>query len=120
MAVEDFLKGGKSKGFALGVGVALLAPVAVGVLATVGRPLLKSALKTGLLMYEKGMEKAAELGETLDDMVAEVRAEVDEELMAGAVGAETATAAQDESGAGQTGESAVQSDPGAGERRQSA
>lgn len=65
------------KGAALGIGVALLVPVAMVALAPVLKPLARSALKTGMLAYEKGREAVEELGETLDD----VRAEVEEELM---------------------------------------
>lgn len=84
MALEDLVNEEKAKALAIGVGAALLAPLAIGVLATGGRPLLKSALKTGLILYEKGLEHAETLVETLDDLIAETRAEVDEELMAAA------------------------------------
>lgn len=64
------------KGAALGVGVALLVPVAIVALAPVLRPLARTALKTGIMAYEKGRETLEELGETIDD----VRAEVEEKL----------------------------------------
>lgn len=75
----------KTKGFALGVGAAILIPIVYEVVVTLGRPAAKKAIKTGLMMAEKGMEKMAEAGETFEDLVAEARAEVDEEMMAGAV-----------------------------------
>lgn len=73
------INGNTAKGIAIGVGVALLAPVALAGLAGVGRPAARAAIKAGLLMYEKGLETAAELGEILEDLVAEAEAEIDAE-----------------------------------------
>ncbi len=73
MRNEDLLKGA-----ALGVGVALLVPVALIALAPVVKPLARSALKTGLLAYEKGRESLEELGETFEDVMAEVEEELTE------------------------------------------
>lgn len=64
------------KGAAIGVGLALLVPVAVAALAPVLKPLARSALRTGVMAYEKGRETLEELGETLED----VKAEVEDEL----------------------------------------
>jgi hypothetical protein len=66
------------KGFAWGVGVAVLAPVAVTALVTVGRPALRAAIKAGLLLYDQGREKMAEAGELWEDLVAEAQADLDE------------------------------------------
>jgi hypothetical protein len=68
---DDFIKGA-----ALGLGVAILVPVAVAVLMPVIRPMARSALKAGILAYEKGRETLAEFGETVDDIVAEVEEEL--------------------------------------------
>ena len=65
--------------FAVGLGVAaaatILAPVLIPVVAGVGRPLLKSLIKGGLVLYEKGREAVAVAGEAAEDMIAEIRAE---------------------------------------------
>jgi uncharacterized protein YbjQ (UPF0145 family) len=43
------------------------------------RPAARSAIKAGLLAWEKGKEAAAEIGEVMGDLVAEVRDELREE-----------------------------------------
>ena len=66
---------------------ALLAGVAGGLLAPLLlprfqrniRPATKSIFKTGIALYERGRETAAELGEMAGDMLAEARAEYDAE-----------------------------------------
>lgn len=64
---------------AVGVGVAaaatILAPILFPVIAGVGRPLAKSLVKGGLMLYEKGRETVAVAGEAAEDMIAEIRAE---------------------------------------------
>lgn len=75
----------KTKGFALGIGAAILAPIVYELAVTVGRPAAKKLIKTGMKLAEQGMEKFAEAGEHFEDLVAEVREEADEEMMAGAV-----------------------------------
>lgn len=64
---------------AIGIGVAVLVPVAVAFLAPHVRPAARSVVKAGLLAYEKSRETAAELGELMEDLVAEVRDELREE-----------------------------------------
>lgn len=61
---------------AVGVAALALTPLLVPVLAGVGRPLARAAVKTGLVLAEKGREVAAEMGEVLDDLAAEARAEL--------------------------------------------
>jgi len=75
--IDDLFKGNIVTGLAVGVGVAILAPVIVPVLSSVGKPLAKSVIKSGILMYEKGRETFAELGEVFDDMVAEAKVELE-------------------------------------------
>lgn len=65
------------KGVALGVGIAVLVPVAIAALAPIVTPLARSALKAGIRAYEIGRERVEEFGETVEDIVAEV----EEELM---------------------------------------
>lgn len=75
--IDDLFKGNIVTGLAVGVGVAILAPVVMPILASVGRPLAKSIIKSGMLLYEKGIETAAELGEVFEDLVAEAKVEMD-------------------------------------------
>jgi hypothetical protein len=75
---EDVLKG--SWGAALvGVGVALVAPTVLPAVGAALRPLAKSAIKGGVMLYDTVKESIAEAGEQVTDMVAEVRAEVEDE-----------------------------------------
>lgn len=75
--LEDVLKG--SWGAALvGVGVALVAPTVLPAIGAAIRPLAKSVIKGGVLLYDTVKESIAEAGEQVNDMVAEVRAEVEE------------------------------------------
>lgn len=75
---EDMLKG--SWGAALvGVGVALVAPTVLPAVGAALRPVAKSAIKGGMLLYDSAKEAIAEASEQVNDMVAEVQAEVEEE-----------------------------------------
>jgi hypothetical protein len=92
-AFDDLMKGGNAlAGLAvLAAGAVILAPVVAPALASAGRPLAKSALKAGLLIFERGRETAAELGEIFEDMLAEVKAEMEaEQTLAGAATAGSA------------------------------
>lgn len=80
---SQFLKSDLSKGVAIGVGAALLAPVAISVLSGAGRPLVRAAMKSGILILEKGRETVAELGEVIEDLVAEAQADLQEARHAG-------------------------------------
>lgn len=78
MNIKNLLTNDIAKGVAIGLGVA-----AAGVLLTPAlRPMTRSAVKGGILMFEKGREWVAEAGESFEDMVAEVRAELMTEHMA--------------------------------------
>jgi predicted DNA-binding antitoxin AbrB/MazE fold protein len=48
------------------------------VVAGVGKPLAKAAIKGGIVLYEKSKGVIAEVGETLEDIVAEAKAELAE------------------------------------------
>ena len=50
------------KGIALGIGVAMLVPVAIATLAPVIRPMARQALKAGVLAYEKAREAVELIG----------------------------------------------------------
>jgi antitoxin component of MazEF toxin-antitoxin module len=67
-------------GVGIGLGSALALPAAAGALAVVARPLLKAALKNGILAAERSRERLATLAEGIEDVIAEVRAEVEQEL----------------------------------------
>jgi len=72
-------------GLALSLGAALLAPMWRPAVSRWGRPAAKAAIKQGLVAYEVGRERLAELGETLEDILAEAQVELaTERLQAGA------------------------------------
>ena len=75
---DNGLKGNILTGLAIGVGAAVLAPAVVPALANVAKPLIKAAIKTGIIMLEKGKETAAELSEVFEDIVAEAKSEMTE------------------------------------------
>ncbi len=73
---EDMFKGGNIvTGLAIGVGIAVLGPV----LRPVLRPVAKSVLKAGISAYEQGRVALAELNEQASDVMAEARAELEQE-----------------------------------------
>jgi hypothetical protein len=61
-----------------GIAAIVLLPVLVPVVAGVGKPLAKATIKGGILLYEKGKGIIAEVGESLEDIVAEAKAELAE------------------------------------------
>jgi hypothetical protein len=63
-------------GLLVGVGAVLLVPVVLPVVATAIKPLAKAAIKGGILLYDKGKVAVAELQETVEDLVAEAKAEM--------------------------------------------
>ena len=62
-----------------GVAGGLMAPLILPRLERNIRPATKSLFKTGIAFYERGREKAAEMGELASDMMAEARAEYEAE-----------------------------------------
>ena len=62
-----------------GVAGGLMAPLVLPRLERNFRPAAKSLFKTGIGLYERGRERAAEMGEFASDMMAEARAEYDAE-----------------------------------------
>jgi hypothetical protein len=71
----------------LGLGAAIVVPAVVPVVATAMKPLFKGAIKVGVSLYDKGNEAIAEIGEVLEDLVAEAKSEMAEEQKATAGGA---------------------------------
>lgn len=78
MAIEKFFLSNTGKTIAIGIGVTILAPLVLPAAARAARPLARAAIKSGFLLLEKGRETAAELGEVVEDLLAEARAEIAE------------------------------------------
>lgn len=76
MAAENF-KSNLIIGLVSGLGASLLAPALRPFLANVSRSLTKATIRGGIHLYEKGRESFAELGETVDDLMAEVKSELE-------------------------------------------
>lgn len=78
---SDLLKSGTTLGIAIGVGATVVAASVIPKLpaiARAARPVVRKAVKSGLLFAEKGREVAAEVKEELEDIFAEVTAELKE------------------------------------------
>lgn len=76
--LENGLKGNVVTGLAIGIGAAVLGPVLIPALANAAKPLVKAAIKGGILLYQKGRESVAEAGEMVEDLVAEAKVELAE------------------------------------------
>lgn len=76
VGIDDLIESEILTGVAIAAGAIILAPIVVPVLVGVGRPLVKTVIKTGIVLYERGVETAAEVGEAVEDIVAEARAEL--------------------------------------------
>ena len=66
-------------GIGIGLGIAILGRTALDPFREAGRPLLKAAVKGGIRVYERAQESLAEIGEVVEDVVYEVRAEMEQE-----------------------------------------
>ncbi len=77
--LDNGLKGTALTGLAIGIGAAVLAPVVLPALAGVAKPLAKAAMKSGLILFNKGKELASEVGEVTEDLWAEAKAETEAE-----------------------------------------
>lgn len=74
-----------------GIAAIVLLPVVVPAAGKVMKPLAKAAIKGGIVLYEKGKGVIAEVGETLEDLLAEAKAELaveDEKVEVPALAAE--------------------------------
>jgi Protein of unknown function (DUF5132) len=74
---EDVLESDVTKVVAIGAGAALLIPNLLPAVLRAGKPVVKAAIKGGLLVYAKGREAFAEAGEVAEDIYAEARSELD-------------------------------------------
>jgi len=92
------VKGGALVGLAVGVGVglglAVMAPSLFPRAAQAARPMLRRALREGMVGYARAREGLAEFGEFADDLLAEVKTEVEAERR----GAEAAAPPPDDKG----------------------
>ena len=75
--LDNGLKGNILTGLAIGAGVAILAPIVVPMVAAIVKPLAKSAIKGGILAFEKGKVAVAEAKEVVEDLVAEAKSEME-------------------------------------------
>lgn len=64
---------------AIGAGIVLLAPIAIPVIAGITKPIIKAAIKGGLMAYEGVKVSIAEAKESLEDLAAEAKAEIAKE-----------------------------------------
>ncbi|BAU65907.1 MAG: hypothetical protein Kow0049_05600 [Stanieria sp.] len=62
-----------------GIAAIVLAPLLIPAVAKAGKPLAKAVIKGGIVAYEKSRGVIAETGEALEDLVAEVKAELAED-----------------------------------------
>lgn len=76
LGIDDLIESKILAGVVVAAGAAILAPVVVPVVLGAVRPLVKSAIKAGIVLYERGTEASVELGEAMEDLVAEARAEL--------------------------------------------
>jgi hypothetical protein len=74
--IQNLFRNPVHRNIIIGVGIAALLPVVVPTLVRTGRPLIRSAVKSGVLLLEASREAVAEAGETFEDIVAEVKAEL--------------------------------------------
>ena len=74
--LDNAVKGTVLTGLAIGIGVVVVLPV----LAGVAKPLAKAAMKSGLILYNKGKEVVAEVGEVTEDLWAEAKTEAEAEM----------------------------------------
>jgi Protein of unknown function (DUF5132) len=71
--LEDIPKGGLSA-VLVGLGTVIVAPIVIPAL----RPVAKTLVRGGVMLYDMVKESVADAGEQLNDMVAEVRSELAE------------------------------------------
>lgn len=76
---------GFMKGLAIGVGIFVFGRHLIGPLREVARPVTKAGVRSALGAKERIEELVAEMGESFDDIVAEVRSEREQARRAAAV-----------------------------------
>jgi hypothetical protein len=93
---SDLLKNPTVRSTAIGIAAAILVPIVAKALAPFVRPVARSAVKVGAVTFEKARETFAEIGEIVEDMVAEVRDELRAEHEAADAALEEIVAGVDE------------------------
>lgn len=93
MANGDFIKG-----FALGVGVTIVVPIAAVALLTGGRPLVRALTRSADMLADKAREAASETGEIIEDLIAESRAGLEHGGVAESYQDEEPVSAEDRTG----------------------
>jgi hypothetical protein len=63
---------------AMGAGVVLLAPVVIPVVGAILKPVAKALIKGGIMAYEGAKVSIAETKETIEDIAAEAKADIEE------------------------------------------
>ncbi|MBD2439790.1 DUF5132 domain-containing protein [Nostoc sp. FACHB-110] len=76
--IVDFIEDAGTPGVIASIGAVILAPVLLPVVGRVGKTIVKSLVKGGIVVSQKSRGAIAELGETWEDMIAEVKAELSE------------------------------------------
>jgi hypothetical protein len=67
-------------GIAIGVGAAAVLKGFAPALRDLGRPIAKATIKSAIFAFEKSREQIAQLRETYEDLVAEVRSEMEGDM----------------------------------------
>lgn len=75
MAFYNNLLKGYGPSLAVGIGVALVAPVILPAVASIFRPLVKGVVRGGLTVADSVKEFTASTGEQMSDLYAEAKAE---------------------------------------------
>jgi Protein of unknown function (DUF5132) len=75
--IDDLFKNGLGTGLAVAVGVAVLGPIVMPALARGLKPVVKGAIKGGIVAYGWGRESIAEMREYMEDTYAEAQAEME-------------------------------------------
>lgn len=76
MKLGDWFEDLGTSGMVAGIGAIVLAPVIIPAIAKASKPLAKAVIKGGIVAYQKSRTLMAETGEVLEDLVAEVQAEL--------------------------------------------
>lgn len=79
--IEDMFKGNLAAGLAIGVGAIVFGPTVMQTMGSILQPAAKTLIKGSMMFYR---ETLSEVGEMAADLVAEARAELEQEPGAGA------------------------------------
>jgi hypothetical protein len=74
--IEDLFKGNLAAGLAVGVGAIVFGPTVIHTVGSILRPAAKYLIKGSMVFYR---ETLSEIGEIATDLVAEAKAELDQE-----------------------------------------